>query len=64
MVGALIVLVLAGLVVPIALILAAIVFDLAFLAWMLMRAIGGRISPALTHRLAHLHSGPRHPTPV
>lgn len=63
MVGVLIVLVLAGLVVPIALILAAIVVDVAFLAWMLVRAIGGRVAPMIGV-LAHGHFSHRHPTPV
>ncbi len=64
MVGALVVLVLAGLVVPIALILTAVVFDVAFLAWMLARAIGHRFAPAAIARWSHWHVAHRGPTTV
>lgn len=61
MVGAGLILILAGLVAPIALIVLAVVFDLALLAWMAFHTILDRLTPIVAavalpgRRQVHVH---------
>ncbi len=62
MVGAGIVLILATLVVPIALILAAVVFDILFLGWFAAHTIRTRVIPAIGQRMVRVGSVPQRRT--
>lgn len=62
MVGAAIVLLLATLVIPIALIVAALAFDLLFLGWYAARTIRTRVLPAIGERLVKVGGVPQRRT--
>ena len=62
MVGAGIVLVLATLVVPIAMIAAAVVFDLLFLGWIAARTIRARLIPAIEAKWPRVSGVPQRHT--
>ena len=59
MVGVGIVLILATLVVPIAMIVAAVVFDALFLGWLAARTIRTRLIPAIGERMARVGGVPQ-----
>lgn len=59
MVGVAIVLLLATLVVPIAMIVAALVFDVLFLGWIATRTIRTRLLPAIGERMARVGGVPQ-----
>ena len=63
MIGAAVVLVLAGLTVPIAMVLAALVFDALFLAWMAFEFWHDEWQPRIARGLKHVASATWHRMP-